>query len=184
MTAKITADAIGTKVTIGTAAEDALQIDATAKTIAALAPYKLSSPQGILGVTDGSNAAAGCIGEVLSVTAGPVVNGSPNTAVEVCRLTLTPGDWDVTGYAKLEGSAASLTGLHWRIGTTLNVLSSNSAGIQYVPAIASSGRYYGGPAIPERISVSVSTIVYMVMNAAFSAANMNMYGGMTARRAR
>jgi hypothetical protein len=41
MSAKITADATGTKVTIGTAAEDALQIDATAKTIKALAPYLL-----------------------------------------------------------------------------------------------------------------------------------------------
>jgi hypothetical protein len=39
MTAKITADATGTKVTIGTAAEDALQIDSSAKTIKALAPY-------------------------------------------------------------------------------------------------------------------------------------------------
>jgi hypothetical protein len=39
MTAKLTADATGTKVTLGTAAEDALQIDATAKTISALAPY-------------------------------------------------------------------------------------------------------------------------------------------------
>jgi len=41
MTAKIKADASGTKVTIGTAAEDALQIDATAKIIKALAPYLL-----------------------------------------------------------------------------------------------------------------------------------------------
>jgi hypothetical protein len=39
MTAKLSASADGTKVTIGTAAEDALQIDATAKTIKALAPY-------------------------------------------------------------------------------------------------------------------------------------------------
>ena len=41
MTAKLSASADGTKVTIGTAAEDALQIDATAKTIKALAPYSL-----------------------------------------------------------------------------------------------------------------------------------------------
>lgn len=39
MTAKLTVSADGTKVTLGTAAEDALQIDATAKTIKALAPY-------------------------------------------------------------------------------------------------------------------------------------------------
>ena len=41
MTAKFSASADGSKVTIGTAAEDALQIDATAKTIKALAPYLL-----------------------------------------------------------------------------------------------------------------------------------------------
>lgn len=39
MTAKFTASADGTKVIIGTAAEDALQIDATAKTIKAVSPY-------------------------------------------------------------------------------------------------------------------------------------------------
>lgn len=41
MTAKIKADATGTKVIFGTAAEDALQIDSVAKTIAAIAPYLL-----------------------------------------------------------------------------------------------------------------------------------------------
>ena len=39
MTAKITASADGTKVFIGTAAEDALRIDSVAKTIGAVAPY-------------------------------------------------------------------------------------------------------------------------------------------------
>ena len=42
MTAKLTASADGSKVLIGTAAEDALQIDATAKTIKALSPYTLA----------------------------------------------------------------------------------------------------------------------------------------------
>lgn len=41
MSAKLTASADGTKVLLGTAAENALQIDSTAKTIAALAPYSL-----------------------------------------------------------------------------------------------------------------------------------------------
>jgi hypothetical protein len=145
---------------------------------------KVGVPQGVLGVTDGSDAAAGCVGEVLSVSVGPVVNGSPNTSVEVCRLTLTPGDWDVTGYATLEGSAATLTGLRWAINTSLTVLSAASANVQYVPAIASAGRYYGGAVIPARFSVSAPTVVYMAMLASFSGANMNMFGGMIARRAR
>jgi len=41
MTAKLTASADGSKVLIGTAAEDALEIDATTKTVKALAPYTL-----------------------------------------------------------------------------------------------------------------------------------------------
>lgn len=42
MTAKLTASADGSKVLIGTAAEDALQIDATTKTVKALSPYTLA----------------------------------------------------------------------------------------------------------------------------------------------
>jgi hypothetical protein len=42
MTAKISSSADGTKVNIGNAAEDALQIDSTAKTIKALAPFTLA----------------------------------------------------------------------------------------------------------------------------------------------
>lgn len=42
MTAKFSASADGTKVNIGTAAEDALQIDSTAKIIKALAPYTMA----------------------------------------------------------------------------------------------------------------------------------------------
>jgi hypothetical protein len=45
MTAKLTASTDGSKVLIGTAAEDALEINATAKTIKALAPYKLNPQQ-------------------------------------------------------------------------------------------------------------------------------------------
>lgn len=49
MTAKITADATGTKVLIGVAAEDSLQIDGTAKTVKALAPYAVGAQKVQLG---------------------------------------------------------------------------------------------------------------------------------------
>jgi len=57
MTAKITASADGLKVTIGTAAEDALQIDATAKTMKALTGYGFV----LLDFANDSAAAAGGI---------------------------------------------------------------------------------------------------------------------------
>ena len=51
MTAKFSASADGTKVNIGNAAENALQIDSTAKTIKALAPYILSANNAVFGAT-------------------------------------------------------------------------------------------------------------------------------------
>ena len=53
MTAKLNASADGTKVTIGTSAEDALQIDTTAKTIAALAGYLLIGGPEVVSGTNG-----------------------------------------------------------------------------------------------------------------------------------
>jgi hypothetical protein len=55
MTAKITADAAGTKVLIGNAAENALEIDSAAKTIKALSPYQMNgNGPAFAAVADGS----------------------------------------------------------------------------------------------------------------------------------
>lgn len=55
MTAKLSASADGTKVLIGTAAEDALQIDSVAKTINAVAPYQMNgNGPAFAAVADGS----------------------------------------------------------------------------------------------------------------------------------
>jgi len=58
MTAKLTASADGSKVLIGTAAEDALEIDSVAKTVKALSPYSL------LPLTSYANDAAAAAGGV------------------------------------------------------------------------------------------------------------------------
>lgn len=85
MSAKITADATGTKVTIGNAAEDALQIDATAKTIKAVSPYLLSGNgpyakfTGTLTTTSGAAFA--------SLTLTPV----QTSGIAVSGPTATPG---------------------------------------------------------------------------------------------
>lgn len=51
----------------------------------------------IIGVTDGSNAAPGMVGEVISISSGPVTITS-TTWTDVVTLNVTPGDWDVIGY--------------------------------------------------------------------------------------
>jgi hypothetical protein len=88
MTAKITADATGTKVTIGTAAEDALQIDATAKTISALAPYALEAtpkPGQVLQTlffTDAGGTLPAAIGNITQTTKN-ITPKSTNSTIKV-----------------------------------------------------------------------------------------------------
>ena len=57
------------------------------------------------GVTDGSNAAAGMIGEVASVTRliGAALGVLSGTATNIATLALTPGDWDVNANCFLSG---------------------------------------------------------------------------------
>lgn len=51
----------------------------------------------VMGVTDGSNAASGEIGEFLNSTASSnAPNANGNTTVQVNSLLIPPGDWDVT----------------------------------------------------------------------------------------
>jgi hypothetical protein len=58
------------------------------------------------GVTDGSDAAAGIIGEFLSNTAGPVGLTSAATS-NIVSLSLSAGDWDVSGGVVFSPSAGT-----------------------------------------------------------------------------
>jgi hypothetical protein len=77
MTAKLTASADGSKVTIGTAAEDALQIDATAKKVVAMSGYAIGYALGggyVVQATDKTtpitlNVASGAFGTAASALA-------------------------------------------------------------------------------------------------------------------
>ena len=91
MTAKLTASADGTKVTIGTAAEDALQIDATAKTISALAPYALEAtpkPGQVLQTlffTDAGSTLPAIVGNITQTTK----NFTPKSTNSTIKVTVS-----------------------------------------------------------------------------------------------
>jgi hypothetical protein len=57
------------------------------------------------GVTDGSNAAAGQIGEVMSINIPTATTPPTNVAAIIGSLTLTPGDWDVTGDIQINNAS-------------------------------------------------------------------------------
>jgi hypothetical protein len=65
----------------------------------------------LLGVTDGSEAQPGQIGErlyttILTANATPLTT---NSVTDVLSLTLPPGDWDVLGYLATSGTSADIS---------------------------------------------------------------------------
>ena len=118
-------------------------------------------PGAVAGVTDGSNAAAGMVGEYLTATVSAA--GVPwSTWATAVQLPLTAGDWDVWGTAQFTvNSGASMTSVQIIIGNALNsstgtISAGSTGGITY-PAGATA--YYS--IAPVRYSVSASMTAYI-----------------------
>lgn len=132
------------------------------------------------GVTDASDAAAGKVGQLLSATASNVALTNA-TAINVVSLTLTPGDWDVTGAVNLRPSGGTVTQFIAGMVTT-------SASSPVFPnRIVDSGSFTGVEeyALPTvRYSVSANTTIYLVVSAGFTSGTATSDGLLRARRVR
>jgi hypothetical protein len=141
------------------------------------------------GVTDGSNAAAGDVGEYLSIVGGSV-SLSTGVQANATSLTLTAGDWEMGGSISVQtsGITPSVTVLMAGLNTTSATLPAaitNRARSDYNPAFAGASSTPFAAAIPiQRFNVTASTIVYLVGQGTFSAGSLTMQGAMWARRVR
>lgn len=133
------------------------------------------------GVTDGSDAAAGDIGEYLSASASGVPLTS-NVPCDVTTLALTAGDWDVRGDADVATSAGVTQALIW-IGTAPTTIATQG----------SSGMIIGGvttvfaphfPAGPVRVSLAAPGTVYLGTRVVFASGTVSASGTISARRMR
>jgi hypothetical protein len=100
------------------------------------------------GITDGSNAAAGVIGEVLSASITTAVNLTLNTPVNIGQITLTPGDWAVAG--------------------NVNFVSPGTAGTRYAIAISNTSA-----TLPTAAQLAVGTGTLTDMSLTFGKAAQN-----------
>lgn len=139
-----------------------------------------------LGVTDGSDAAAGQIGEYLSATGS---SGSLTTgvAVDLATLTLSAGDWDVTGSATFTPSVELAGAQAW-----LNTVAATPAdpGRMVVAVAPGSGpTELGGTGIlvgPVRYSIAApSTVaVHLGVQTSFPSGTVSSNVWIRARRVR
>jgi Pectate lyase superfamily protein len=144
---------------------------------------------GIVGTTTNDNAQAGSIGEYVSSTVlvGSAVSLTTATSANITSISLTAGDWDVSGSVIFVPAATTtVTALNGGIGTT-------TATLPTVPPLArfaeiwtsytpNSTLYRGVATI--RQSLSGTTTVYLVTQSSFGTSTMTAYGHIAARRVR
>lgn len=144
------------------------------------------------GVTNGSNAAAGNVGEFVnsSVLFGSAINLSSNTPLNVTSINLTAGDWNVYGEIAFTGNASTtIAALVGNITTTsLGADDTLTAGVaaQSFPnsTLFSFNHAAAFSLSPVRINVTTPTTVYLVAIAGFGTSTCSTYGSISARRVR
>lgn len=145
--------------------------------------FQAFSSSAIGGVTNGSNAAAGIVGEYVtnSVSAAAITSAVTSN---VLSISLTAGDWDVSGVVR--SAPAGGTSVQQQVGgisttsATLGPLGT-FANDTYQPA-AGTGEAHPTPTV--RVNVSTTTTVFLVATIVYSGGSLTADGFIRARRVR
>jgi len=144
---------------------------------------------GIIGVTDGSSAANGYVGQTVSgnLTFTGTTTGATVRSVEA--IPINAGDWDIYGYVTFSytGTTTSVSTIGASIGTSTTALTDKQNTILLVGAtttLTQANSYsFATPTI--RVSVSATTNYYVVIKLpTFSAGTIAVTGSYRGRRVR
>jgi hypothetical protein len=146
---------------------------------------------GIVGVTDGSNANAGVVGEYVSAqVSAPTTGATSGSALNATSISLTAGDWDVNGTIAFNFAAATGSNFQGSINTT----SATFPGGQSVSQLNGSSTYLSTtlttntgvtlPVPPQRINITTTTTVYLIGVLTFTSGTAGIGGTIRARRIR
>jgi hypothetical protein len=147
-------------------------------------------PSALAGVGTATNdsAAAGYIGEIItsSVVSGSAVALTTGVVANVTSISLTAGDWDVSGKVRCL-SAATTTNTYFAggISTTSATLPADESDARFdFSGVTLTTPNIGLTAGPTRISIAATTTVYLVTFAIFAVDTLSAYGTIRARRVR
>ena len=144
---------------------------------------------GIIGTNTNDNVSAGLVGEYIfsSVLGADEITLSSGTPHDITSIALTAGDWDVSGSIIFDvgGGTTSTNQSAW-INTVSASGPTPGSGNNYtsftVATSASQGFTLNVGVL--RISVAVTTTVYLTAASTFAVSTMKAYGFIGARRVR
>lgn len=137
-----------------------------------------------VGTNTNDNAPSGYVGEYISSNVARGSGTTLTTAVtsNITSISLTPGDWDVSGLVAYSGVAlAQFQGAVSTVSASIPVAGPPGQGLVLLTG-AQSGEF--GATVMGRITLTTTTAVYLVLNAVFSGGSAQGYGFIGARRAR
>lgn len=139
---------------------------------------------GIVGVTDGSDATAGNVGEYAhsELAAGSALSLSTGTTTNITSLSLQPGDWDIEGNVNFVVNGAAATSVAGGFSSSSATLPTDGTEVYSGAGAALTNDSVTLPR--RRFSLSTSTVIYMVGLPVFTGGSVAGFGSMTARRVR
>ena len=159
----------------------------TVSTLTATGAITPSQTAGIVGTTTNNNANAGSVGEFPTPTNLTGVSLTTATPANVSSITLTAGDWEVSGtIVFLPAGSTAVTqiqgGLN-AVSATLPAITSGQLTLLQSTAFTTGGNE-SIPAPTARYSLASPTTIYLVAQAQFGTSTMTANGYIHARRVR
>ena len=137
------------------------------------------------GITDGSLATAGQVGEIINGQQATNQAMTTNVPLNITSIVLTPGDWDVDGNVFIASSVGTINN-NAAISTVSATLDPPGVPGRMQILMGGSGTVTSlcMPTGRKLINVSTSTTVYLVAMATFASGTCNGQGTVHARRIR
>lgn len=146
------------------------------------------SASGTQGVTNGSDAPAGYVGEYLTASAvSTTVSLTTATPANAITLSLTAGDWDVQGIGVFQTATnTSVTNTQVGLSTTTATFGSDGSYTRdnFAAVVPGAIEWRDSSTPVLRISLAATTTVYLVVQSAFTVSTQTAGGVIRARRVR
>jgi len=138
---------------------------------------------GVLGITTGSAAAAGLVGEVITTNFANVTLLGTGVVNTLANVSLTAGDWDVRADAYFVFSSGAVSYINLAISTTGSFPGFNNGLSQsYIGNPPGSG--VAGSLVPCQVNLAASQSVAFLYQAVYSSGTIVAQGFIQARRMR
>jgi len=144
----------------------------------------------ITGVTNASLAASGDVGEIIfsNIPVASAVSLATGTPANITSISLTPGDWDITGSVGFSpASTTTITGYGGSMETTSAAFSSTAP--QTTETVCASVTPGASAVILTSLgrwskSISTTTTIYLTAVGVFGTSTLKAFGYISARRVR